>query len=293
MDLVSLGSKKMSDRRPPASALPAGQPGAEESHIPCAFCLEPVKLGALVCRHCRNVLASIQQLAAAQASLEARLSALEATLTASTSIRLPGPVGTAAEEEAAGGMLPGRSHFHWPHMADNLFLGLSAMLAIHWLASTLPSGPLGLYRLAGLVVALPFGFRFEFYSESGIAMRVLAALAFGVLATACVVALDVLLGTNDASARTPDKHYALASVMAISLSHLTGSTSAAWWQRCAIRKEAAADARTTGALLTASHPTSPQEMKARFDALRAIVDAAPPVTAAAATTWAAIIRLLQ
>src|SRR3954447_8260993 len=106
MDLVSLGSKKMSDRRPPASALPAGQPGAEESHIPCAFCLEPVKLGALVCRHCRNVLAPIQQLAAAQASLEARLSALEATLTASTSIRLPGPVGTAAEGNCSTHPMP-------------------------------------------------------------------------------------------------------------------------------------------------------------------------------------------
>jgi len=257
-----------------------------------------VRLGALVCRHCGNVLAPIQQLASAQASLEARLSALEtawaaqAAVAGSTPARLAGPDGSAVEGVADGETRPGRSRFCWPHVADNLFLGLSAILAVHWLALTLPSGHPGLYRLAGLVVALPFGFRFEFYSESGIAMRVLAALAFGVLATACVVVLDVLLANYGTSAATPDGRYALASVMAISLSHLTGSTSAAWWRRYTNRKRAAAEARAAGALLTLSHSASPQELKARFEAVRAIVDAAPPITAAAAMAWAAIARLL-
>src|SRR5690348_9768145 len=113
----------MSESRPPTPALSAGQPSAAGSHVPCAFCLEPVRLGALVCRHCGNLLAPIQQLASAQASLEARLSALEAALAAQAAVagssptRLADPDGTAAEGGADGETRPRRHRFHWPHMA--------------------------------------------------------------------------------------------------------------------------------------------------------------------------------
>ena len=55
----------------------------------------------------------------------------------------------------------------WPHMVDNLLLGLAALLAAHWLATTLPESNRAVFRLVALVVALPFGFQFERNSRSG------------------------------------------------------------------------------------------------------------------------------
>jgi hypothetical protein len=289
----------MPDTSPQPSSARAGQATAAGTQASCIFCLEPVNPGALVCRHCGNVIGPIQQLVGAQAALEARLSVLEATLAAPggadapASLRLPSPKAVPTEEIVAVGKLPGRLRFRWPHMVDNLFLGLSAILVVHWLASTLPSGHQSIYRLAGLIVAFPFGFRFEFYSQSRAAVQVLAALAFGVLATACIGTLDYLLGTNTAGAATLDAHHALASLMAIGLSHLTGSATARWWRRRSDRAAVTTNGGSAAVLLTVPLHGDPQAVKARFDALRAIMDAGPPVTAAAVTAWAAITRLLQ
>jgi hypothetical protein len=78
-------------------------------------------------------------------------------------------------------------------MADNLFLGLAALLAAHWLATTLPHANRTVFRLAALVIAMPFGFRFESYAQTGTSGRVLAALALGGLGTLVVGILDIAL----------------------------------------------------------------------------------------------------
>ena len=289
----------MPNSSPQPSSVPTGQSSAGGRQSPCVFCLEPVTPGALVCRHCGNFIAPIQRLADAQAALDARLVVLELTLAAQASAttsaptRSPGPEATEADGGFAAGMLPRQSRFHWPHMADNLFLGLSALLVVHWLSSTLPDGHQAFYRLAGLVVALPFGFRFEYYSRSRAAAQVLSALVFGVLGTTCIAALDYLPAVAASSADVLGVNDAVESIIAIGLSHLTGSVTARWWRRRREEEAATAGANAAAALLSASLGSNPQELKARFDALKAIMDAGPPVTAAALTAWAAVMRLLQ
>ena len=64
-------------------------------------------------------------------------------------------------------------------MADNIFLGLTALLTAHWLATTLPAHDRAIFRLVALAVALPFGYRFEVNARAGITGEVLDALENG------------------------------------------------------------------------------------------------------------------
>jgi hypothetical protein len=52
------------------------------------------------------------------------------------------------------------------------------LVAAHWLTTTLPVGS-RLFRLVALVVALPFGYRFERNTSSSVSEQVIAALAYG------------------------------------------------------------------------------------------------------------------
>ena len=79
----------------------------------------------------------------------------------------------------------------WPHMADNIFLGLVTLIAAHWLAASLPADERTVFGLVALVVALPFGYRFERNSRSDVAVQVIAALAYGSLGTMALGLLDM------------------------------------------------------------------------------------------------------
>ena len=65
---------------------------------------------------------------------------------------------------------------------------------LHWLATTLPVGSRPLFRLVALVVALPFGYRFERYTKSGVSEQVIAALAYRCLGTMALGLLDMAVG---------------------------------------------------------------------------------------------------
>src|SRR5690242_12416967 len=120
--------------------------------IACPFCLEEIKAGASLCKHCGSTLSPIYRLTLAHAALEARLAALEADLaTARRSLRNAGAGSEKTTEVEEAPRSTG-----WPHMFDNLFLGLAALLIAHWLASTVPHGQQSLYRFVALGVALPF-----------------------------------------------------------------------------------------------------------------------------------------
>jgi hypothetical protein len=74
--------------------------------------------------------------------------------------------------------------------------------------------------LVALVVALPFGYRFERNSRSDVAVQVIAALAYGSLGTMALGLLDMAVA--DLTARSLSAPKIVASVAAIALSHFAG-----------------------------------------------------------------------
>jgi hypothetical protein len=199
----------------------------------CVFCLEDIRPGASVCPHCGGVLAPFQRLLVDRAALETRLATLEQEVAALRTLLTEAP----APAEAASSDAPTQPQaaaFGLPHMADNLFLGLTALLAAHWLATTLPHANRMVYRLAALAIAMPFGFRFETYARSGIAGRVLAALALGGLGTLVVGILDMALAHGVPAG--VDVQDVVASVAVIALSHLAGSFFASFHRNRAEQK---------------------------------------------------------
>ena len=263
--------------------------------VRCPFCLEEINPGASVCPHCGGVLVPFQRLSDDQTALEVRLAALEQEIAA---LR-PTLQGTPAEVVPTTATTQTVSQiFGWPHMADNLFLGLVTLLATHWLVTTLPLADRGAYRLAALAVALPFGFRFEAYARSTASGQVLAALAFGGLGTLVVGMLDVAL----AGGMPPniDVQYIAASVAAIALSHLAGSFLARARRPRAERKAAEAAAAQAAdapldftASVAAIRQVKPDTITSRATAVKAFTDAAAALAAAVAALWAAFGHILS
>ena len=262
--------------------------------LACVYCLEDIKPGASVCPHCGGVLGPFQRLLVDQASLEARLAALEQEVAASRSA--PAEVlATADVSSPAAPAQPQGATFGWPHMADNLFLGLTALLAAHWLATTLPHANRTVYRLAALAVAMPFGFRFESYAQTGISGRVLAALALGGLGTLVVGILDIALaGGMPATIGVQD---IVASVAVITLSHLAGSFFASFRRNRAERHtpEAAAEQdrpNPLGFTVAAIRRVKSDRIAKEAATVKAVTDAAAALTATGAAFWAAFGHLL-
>jgi hypothetical protein len=167
-------------------------------------------------------------------------------------------------------------------MADNLFLGLATLLAAHWLATTLPGSNRTFYRLVALVVALPFGFRFERYARSGPSGQVLAALAFGCTGTICIGVLDIALAGRLPPALTVQD--IVGSVTAVTLSHYAGSALAHRRRKRAELATASAPAEKLSSSLTYIEPA---RIKSTADAVKALYDATVPLAAGAAALWAA------
>ena len=250
----------------------------------CPLCFEDIKAGALVCKHCRSNLGPLHGLMAERSALGARVAALETEL---ASLRDGGAAPAAIAEP------PPR--FGWPHMVDNLFLGLATMLAVHWLAGTLPETHRGVYRLIALGIALPFGFRYEIYARAGASLQVLAALVFGLLSTLLIGVLDTALGVAGPLAATAVGRDAAASVALIALSHFTGSSVAQWTRRGERKSKAAGLQAGLGALATVfmvMRKAEPEKIKGRIDAIHGLLETAAPVAAAAATAWAAFGKTL-
>lgn len=263
----------------------------------CVFCLEEIRPGASVCPHCGSALAPLQDFADKHAALEERLAALEREVSALrvASEQVPAEAAAAAPPRDAPSPALG-AEVKWPHMADNIFLGLAVLLAAHWLATTLPANGRAVFRLAALVVALPFGFRFQRNARTTTAGQVLAALAFGSLGTLVIGVLDIAL-----AGRTPPSLTAqdiIASVAAITLSHYAGSALAharqmraeqAATEAAAARMAASsAGGSATGSLMH----IEPARIKSIADAVKALYDAAVPLAAGLAALWAAFGHIL-
>ena len=257
----------------------------------CVFCREDIRPGASVCPHCGGTLTPLQEFADRHAALERRLAALEEAVATQ---RAGGGEQTALAEAAAPSTdvgAPSLTAIKWPHMADNIFLGLVVLLAAHWLATTLPAGGRTWFRLVALVVALPFGFRFERHSQSGTSGQVLAALSFGCTGTLAIGVLDMALaGHGRLPVMAED---VIASVATIALSHFAGSASAHLWQ---VRGERAAGAAaatsSSGGATNPLRHIAPAQIKGTAEAIKALYDAAAPIAAGAAALWAAFGHML-
>jgi hypothetical protein len=262
----------------------------------CVYCLEDIKPGASVCPHCGGVLGPFHRLLVDQAAFEARLAALEQEVAALRPVPTEAPA-RADDPSPTAPTQRQTTPFGWPHMVDNLFLGLAALLAAHWLATTLPHSNRTIFRLAALAIAMPFGFRFEAYARTGTSGRVLAALALGGLGTLVVGVLDIALaGGMPAAIGVQD---ITASVAVITLSHLAGSFFASFRRNRAERQSmetaAAQDYATplnlTSAVAAIRH-VKPDRLVSEAAAVKAVTDAAAALTATAAAFWAAFGHLL-
>jgi hypothetical protein len=251
----------------------------------CVFCCEEIRPGASVCPHCGGTLTPLQGFADKQAALEERLAALEQELATLRAERAD-PVAKGGDPApAAGASL--RADIKWPHMADNIFLGLMTLLAAHWLVTTLPTGGREVFRLVALLVTLPFGYRFERNSGSGPSGQVLAALAFGSIGTLAIGLLDIAVAGTGAP--PPAVHDIVASVAAIALSHFAGSALARS-RRLRAERAGNAAAPQVSAAAGVANPLlhlEPARIKGTAEAVKALYDAAAPLAAGAAALWAA------
>lgn len=263
----------------------------------CVFCREEIRPGASVCPHCGGTLTPLQDLADKNTALEQRLAALEQEIGALRAGRVDqvaadGVPAPAVADASSPSLVAG---IKWPHMADNIFLGLATLVAAHWLATTLPTGGRAAFRLVALVVALPFGFRFEHNSRSGPSGQVLAALAFGSIGTLAIGLLDMALAGHGMA--PPTAQDVVASVAAITLSHFAGSAlahSRRMRAERAVRAVAArGDASSTSMVATSSllH-IQPAQIKGTAETVKALYDATAPLVAAAAALWAAFGHML-
>jgi hypothetical protein len=236
----------------------------------------------------------LQEFADRQSALEGRLAAIEQALAALyaageqvQTTAAPAPI---SGEPAAA---PSIRRVSWPHMMDNIFLGLATLLVAHWLATTLPGGDRAVFRLVALIVALPFGFRFERNANADTTGQVLAALAFGSLGTLVISVLDLALARHAAPPLTAQD--VVQSVAAIALSHYAGSALAHVRQLRAERSQASAES----AIRTAASPAQPwahlepARIKTTAEAVKALTDAAAPLVAGSVALWAAFGHILS
>ncbi|MCW3477726.1 hypothetical protein [Limobrevibacterium gyesilva] len=159
-------------------------------------------------------------------------------------------------------------------MADDIFLGLAALLAALWLATTSPTGGRIVFRLVALVVALPFG------SLGTLTIKVLdTALAGG--------------GTSLSTARE-----IVASVAVITLSRYAGSALAHSLQTRDERVATEAAASRIAASVAAGSATEshmhidPARIQSSAQAVKAQYEATAPLTASAAALLAALGHIL-
>jgi hypothetical protein len=264
------------------SPSPASADVAVRSMRRCVFCCEEIHPSASICPHCTSNLVPLQRLSDERAALEERVAVLEQSLAelqlAQSASAESIPPSIAAVVEAVPSPA---SVINWPHMAENVFLGLVVLVAAHWLATTLPVSSRPLFRLVALVVALPFGYRFERYTRSTVSEQVIAALAYGCVGTLALGLLDMALGElTPHLLRAPD---IVATVAAISLSHFAGSGLAQARRGCAERAASVAAARSSGLL---PHLQAAQ-IKSTADTVKSVYEALTPVAAGGAAVWAA------
>ena len=253
----------------------------------CVFCREEIQPSASLCPHCRSNLVPLQRLADEGAALEERVAMLEqAVATLRLANSAPPERESSAVAASADADPPMILAIKWPHMADNIFLGLVALIAAHWLAASLPADKRTVFGLVALVVALPFGYRFERNSRSDVAVQVIAALAYGSLGTMALGLLDMAVA--DLTPRSLSAPRIVASVAAIALSHFAGSALAQARQSRADRAASIAAARSSDLL---PHLEAAQ-IKTTAETVKALYEAAAPIVAGIAAVWAAFNHIL-
>jgi hypothetical protein len=256
----------------------------------CVFCREEIRPGASVCPHCGSNLEPLQMLADQYAALEERLAAIEQALALPREAAAASPEPEVVPKQVQDTGLV-TTVIKWPHMVDNILLGLSVLVAAHWIASTVPIGNHAIFRIVALAVALPFGYRFETNARSDLAGQVLAALAFAGVGTLLIGMLDLLLRAKANSPLLPQD--IVATFATIALSHYAGSTLAQFWwgrnERLAASEVAAQRAAASAAVGGTSHVhLAPAQIKTTAETVKAIYDAAIPLAASGAALWAAI-----
>jgi hypothetical protein len=278
---------------------PSPKPGVTAPSVTrsCVFCREDIRPGATVCCHCGSNLTPLQSLADQNTAIDARLAALEQAFAAHRDAlgMRPSMTEDAVPLGRTAARPPVTAILRWPHMTDNIFLGVVALLAAHWMATSLPVDNRAVFRLVALAVALPFGYRFEANAHAGTAGQALAALAFGCLGTLSIGLLDALhAGRQTVPVVATDL---IAIVATIALSHFAGSSVAEYLQtrkrHQAGNATAVQPASTSGGGLNPLANFAPAKIKTTAETVKALYDATVPIAASAAALWAAIGHFLS
>lgn len=229
----------------------------------------------------------LQRLSDERAVLEDRVAVLERSV-AELQLAHPASADSMPSSFASGTEVVAlrASGMNWRHVADNIFLGMVTLIAAHWLATTLPAGGRAMFRLVALIVALPFGYRFERYTSSGASEQVIAALGYGSFGTLALGLLDMALGNLTPRSLSPPD--IIATVAAISLSHFAGSALAQARRGRAERAASEAAAHSGGRL---PHLEAAQ-LKSTAETVKAVYEAAAPIAAGGAAIWAAFNRII-
>jgi hypothetical protein len=147
--------------------------------------------------------------------------------------------------------------------------------------------------LVGLMVALPFGYRFQWNSRSDTAMQIIAAVAFGSLGTILNGVLDMAIADHRMSTFTTTD--VAMSLAAVTLSHYAGSALAAMRQGRSTRRSGGVPLQHQAALVSPGLARGatllkiePARIKSAADVVKALYDAVAPLVAGAAALWAAI-----
>jgi hypothetical protein len=273
------------------SSPPTAAPAPPATRV-CVFCQEEIRPGASVCPHCGSNLAPLQSLADQNAALANRLAALEqeVILLRESAVRQAEVPAPAAAPDNASPVSARSMAFMWPHMVDNLLLGLATLLAAHWIATTFPVGNRAMFRLVALVVAVPFGFRFEGNARANTVGQVFSALAFASVGTLLIGIIDMVVPVQWAPpARAED---AIASFATIALSHYAGSALGRYRQIRAERRGAQVPVQlAVGSSAPSPGVTvhlAPAQIKSTAEAVKALYDAGAPIVAGGAALWAAV-----
>lgn len=183
----------------------------------CPFCLDEVKLGALVCRTCRRDIAVPKPLMEANARLTARVAELETELAAAKAAVPSPPTAAAVPSE--------RPPVDLVHMlVFYVALPILVMIAIHYLLVIRIDAKLIWLRVASIVLPAVFGFRFEMARQAR--RTVLMPVAAGV-AVAAVLGMSWMVHLVDGDPILPKGwvgwRETLEYAVSIALSYVLGA----------------------------------------------------------------------
>ena len=254
--------------------------------IDCCFCLEPVRRGALVCRHCHRDLSVPMPLLQAQAAQKAEIEALKDDMAALRAELLLLRESGAAPQGGPGPAVTTVPSRGGPELALAVgwVLALAASIGLHWLLVIRQDVAVAVFRAAALAAPLLVALCVPGLWRVRPAILAAASAALGL---AAVLAMSYDVAVHDGTPVLPttgaDLYEMAEFALAIGLSFLCGAlVLRAVFRIRATRAHVALIEGVRGAVKGAD----PKGLGQRAETLKNMTEAAIPITAAAGALFA-------